>query len=76
MPNPFGGGMMADQNGNVKWPFFITTILCIIALVISLSAAQVSKAEFTQFEKNLDKNMVRLDSTMVRIFKELKSLKK
>jgi len=55
-----------QSNGNVKWPHFITTVIGIIVIMVTYG---VSRAEFTQFEKRFDDNMV-------RILDELKGLKK
>jgi len=55
-----------QTNGNVKWPHFITTIIGIVLIVITFN---VSKAEFAQFEKRFDDNIV-------RILDEIKGLKK
>ncbi len=64
-----GGGLMSDGNGNVKWPAFLATILVLFGLMFSNMALSLSKAEFSQFEKRFDENMV-------RIFDEFKGLKK
>jgi len=52
-------------NGNVKWPHFITTVFGIIVIMVTYG---LSRAEFTQFEKRFDDNMV-------RILDEIKGLK-
>ena len=57
---------MVEKNGNVKWPHFITTVIGIIVIMVTYG---VSRAEFTQFEKRFDDNMV-------RILDEIKGLKK
>jgi len=57
---------MVEKNGNVKWPHFITTIIGIIVIMVTYG---VSRAEFTQFEKRFEDNMV-------RILDEIKGLKK
>jgi len=57
---------MTEKNGNVKWPHFITTVIGIIVIMITYG---ISRAEFTQFEKRFDDNIV-------RILDEIKGLKK
>ncbi len=64
---------MSDPNGNVKWKHLLGVITLSMAAIYAYT---VSGAEFAQFEKNLDKNMVRIDATMLRIFEEIKTLKK
>ena len=66
--NP-GGGVMSPKHSdgsNVKWPHFITSIIGIIIIIITYG---ISRAEFTQFEKRFDDNIV-------RILDEIKGLKK
>ena len=54
-----------QTNGNVKWPHFISTVVGIIILMITYG---ISRAEFNQFEKRFDDNIV-------RILDEIKGLK-
>ena len=51
-----GGGVMSPKHndGNVKWPHFITSILGVLGIVILLYSFNISSAEFAQYEKRMD----------------------
>jgi len=70
---------MADKNGNVKWPFFVASILGLVTIMITLSAFSVSEGEFEQFEKRFEDKFTqfdqRLDTSMQRLLEEIQGLK-